>query len=94
MNRALILRNLSCHYCGLSITDYDQLKLKFKDKEKSLRKAIYHHYQEDSPEYYDCPEPPDDCYGGDCPEPPDDCYGGDCPEPPDDCYECDCPDDC
>ena len=32
IKRDLILKDLSCYYCGLSITDYDQLKLEFKDK--------------------------------------------------------------
>ena len=80
MKRELILRDLSCYYCGLTITDYDQMKLEFKDEEKSLRKAIYHHYPDDCPEYDDCPEPPEDCYGNDCPEPSEDLYDRDCPD--------------
>ncbi len=36
ISRDLILKDLSCHHCGLNITDYDQLKIEFKDKEKSL----------------------------------------------------------
>jgi len=107
IKRDLILRDLSCHYCGLSITDYDQLRLEFKDKEKSLQKVIYD-YPDDCPT--DCPDDyPDDC-PTDCPDDyPDDCptdcpddYPDDCPidcpdDYPDDCptdYPDDCPDDC
>jgi len=97
IRRDLILKDLSCHYCGLNITDYDQLKLEFKDEEKSLKSiTIYHDY----PDYYDCPDdcPPEyDCLT-DCPDdcPPEyDCLT-DCPDdcPPE--YDCpdDCPDDC
>jgi hypothetical protein len=68
--RDIILNDLSCHYCGLNITDYDQLKLKFGNEERSLR---------DIKTFYDCP--PEDC---DCPDdcPPEDCPPEDCP--PDD----------
>jgi len=77
MKRDLILRDLSCHYCGLSITDYDQLKLEFKDKEKSLRDIrIYYDWRDDCPDDWrddcldDCPDDwRDDCLD-DC---PDDC---------------------
>ena len=90
-NRDLILRDLSCFYCGLSITDYDQLELEFKDKEKSLQSyRIYldpDDYPDDCPEYYDCLEYhdcPSDCPDGDCPD-------GDCPDG--DCPDGDCPDE-
>ena len=90
----LILKDLSCHYCGLSITDYDLLKLDFKDEERSLREIISYNDcpddcpPEDCPDYEDCP---DDCPPEDCPDYedcPDDCPPEDCPD-----YE-DCPDDC
>jgi len=65
IKRDLLLRDLSCHYCGLNITDYDQLELIFKDKEESLQEIAYR-----IP--YDCPEDcPDDCreyYPSDCRE--------------------------
>ena len=56
IKRDLILKDLSCHYCGLSIADYDQLKLDFKNEERSLRESII--------SYDDCP---DDCPTEDCP---------------------------
>jgi len=74
--RNLILNDLSCHYCGLNITDYDQLKLKFENEERSLRDMI---------SFYDCPQ--EDC---DCP--PEDCPPEDCDCPPEDCPPEDCPD--
>ncbi|CAG0939394.1 hypothetical protein BROC_00615 [Candidatus Brocadiaceae bacterium] len=90
IRRNLILRDLSCHYCGLLITDYDQLKLQFKDEERRLPSSIVHldYTPEDCPD--DCaPEDcPDDCAPEDC---PDDCAPEDCP---DDCAPEDCPDDC
>ncbi len=73
IKRTLVLKDLSCYHCGLNITGYDQLKLQFSDKEKSLRSSI---------SYYDCPvDCPDDCPPDDCPDdcPPDDCPD-DCPE--------------
>ena len=92
VKRDLILKDLSCHYCGLSITDYDLLKLDFKDEERSLRDIIS--YDDWPPE--DCPLedcPPEDCPPGDCP--PEDCPPEDCPPedcPPEDCPPEDCPD--
>lgn len=70
----LILKDLSCHHCALSITDYDLLKLVFKDKEKALPNLISYHNIPD-----DCA--PDDCAPDDCA--PDDCAPDDCA--PDDC---------
>ncbi len=97
IKRVLILKDLSCIYCGLSITDYDQLELEFKDKEKSLQDSrILFDCPEDCPDddcpYYDCPD--DDCPYYDCPDddcPDDDCPDGDCPD--DDCPDDDCPDE-
>ena len=74
-SRNLILKDLSCHYCGLSIKNYDQLRLKFIDKEKTLKNYISHTY-------------PDDCAPDDCPDDYD-CAPDDCPDDydcaPDDC---------
>ncbi|GAG39419.1 unnamed protein product [marine sediment metagenome] len=93
IKRDLILKDLSCYYCGLNITDYDQLKLEFKDKEKSLRDVRIAY---DCPDY-DCPD--DDCPDYDCPDvdcPDVDCPDYDCPDvdcPDVDCPDVDCPDD-
>ena len=86
----LILKELSCHYCGLNITDYDQLRLDFSDKEVNLPDVLI---PQDCPD--DCPEdcPEEDCPEEDCPDDcPEDCPEEDCPE--EDCPEEDCPDDC
>jgi predicted nucleic-acid-binding Zn-ribbon protein len=103
IRRNIILKDLSCHHCGLNITDYDQLRILFIDKEKVLRSLVSpYDCPEDCPDY-DCPDdcPPDDCPEEDCPDDcPDDCPEEDCPDdcpddcPPDDCPEEDCPDDC
>ena len=87
-SRNLILKELSCHHCGLNIKNYDQLRLKFIDRERVLKKLISHIYPDD----YDCP--PEDCPDDyDCP--PEDCPDDyDCP--PEDCpddYDC-APEDC
>jgi len=87
IKRKLILKDLSCHYCGLNITDYDQLKLKFESEERSLPNQILIYPDDCAPD--DCA--PDDCAPDDCA--PDDCAPDDCA--PDDCAPDDCaPDDC
>ena len=77
IKRKLILKDLSCHYCGLNITDYDQLKLKFESEERSLPNQILIYPDDCAPD--DCA--PDDCAPDDCA--PDDCAPDDCA--PDDC---------
>ena len=93
VSKEIILKEFSCHYCGLHIKDYDQLRLQFTDEEKVIAKF---HVPADCPD--DCPadcpaDCPDDC-PRDCPDDcPTDCPD-DCPRDcPDDC-PIDCPDDC
>ena len=89
---------MSCHYCALTIHDYDILKLLFDDKEKTLHDlkiSTKRPYSADCPEDcpdYDCSENyPDYDYDCDCSDCPVDC---DCSDCPDDCDCSDCPDDC
>jgi hypothetical protein len=86
IRRRLILKELACHYCGLNITEYEELLPEFRNEEASLPdRKIVTNYLDDCPDE-DCPDCPDD----DCPDCPDDCDCPDCPD--DDCP--DCPDDC
>jgi hypothetical protein len=84
IRKNLVLKDLTCHHCGLIIDERDLLLLQYVAEEKSLSDKVVYHY--DCPEN-DCPE--DDCPEDDCPE--DDCPEYDCPE--DDCPEDDCPED-
>ncbi|MBN1807403.1 MAG: hypothetical protein JW837_19305 [Sedimentisphaerales bacterium] len=89
LSKETILKELSCHYCGLHIRDYDQLRMQFTDEEEVITKIKV---PTDCPD--DCPtDCPDDC-PTDCPDDcPTDCPD-DCPtDCPDDCPT-DCPDDC
>ena len=75
IKKNLILKDLTCHHCALSITDYDQLKLNFEDEERSLneKSVLIYEGPDDYPdERVDCPDYdcPDDCPDFDC---PDDC---------------------
>ena len=81
IKRRLVLKEFCCHYCGLNITNYDQLRFNFMNEEQVLKDLNYSVV-------------PDDCGDCDC---PDDCYDcGDCDcDCPDDCYDCgDCDCDC
>ena len=94
LSKEIILKEFSCHYCGLHIKDYDQLRIQFTDEEKVITKM---RLLADCPD--DCRDCPDDC-PTDCPDDCRDCPD-DCPtDCPDDCRDCpddcptDCPDDC
>ncbi len=80
LSKEIILKEFSCHYCGLNIKDYDQLRLQFTDEEAIIAKF---QVPTDCPD--DCHDCPDDCH--DC---PDDCHDcpDDCHDCPDDCHDC------
>ena len=85
LSKEIILKELSCHYCGLHIKDYDQLRMQFTDEEKVIKKFRVPTDCPDDCADYDCA---DDCADYDC---PDDCADYDCA---DDCADYDCADDC
>ncbi len=81
--KSVVLKNLSCHYCGLVVNQRDQLLIGFSGEENTSTtttiSSFFSNY--DCPDDYDCPS---DCAPEDCPD------DYDCPS---DCAPEDCPDD-
>ena len=77
LKRRLILEGLACHYCGLNITEYEELILEFGNEEASLpdKKMLLSDPDADCPDA-DCPD--EDCPDEDCPDA--DCPDADCPK--------------
>ena len=46
LSKEIVLREFSCHYCGLNIKDYDQLRMQFIDEEQVIAKF---HMPDDCP---------------------------------------------